>query len=229
MPLADACARAGREQIGFNRGGCRPTEPDRCYSSQLHGVRGNMDIRIELAAASTDVAAARSLAQRLGGRLYHDPRTDQPELPFRALVTATTDDLGAFESVADVGVYVVCRRVVRPGTAAVIGLFPIIRLPGLSHAQADAHWRDRHAPLALEHHAFMTHYTQISVVHRIAGRNFDGFALCGFASLEDLRHRFYTREASRAVIAADVAQFADTRKSPRRLLVEQTEYGAPPA
>ncbi len=91
--------------------------------------------------------------------------------------------------------------------------------------EADAHWRDRHAPLALEHHAFMTHYTQLSVVHHIAGRELDGFALCGFASLDDLRNKFYTRDASRAVIADDVQRFADTRRSPRRLIVEEMRYG----
>jgi hypothetical protein len=71
----------------------------------------------------------------------------------------------------------------------------------------------------------MTHYTQLSVVHRIAGLDLDGFALCGFASIDDLRNKFYTRDSSRAIIADDVQRFADTRRSPRRLIVEESRYG----
>ena len=37
-----------------------------------------------------------------------------------------------------------------------------------------------------------------------------GFALCGMASAEDLRHRFYSTDESRQTIARDVATFADT-------------------
>lgn len=180
---------------------------------------------LEIAAASTDIERTRELARTLGGTLYVDAREDHQQLPFRALVTVTTDDLTPVAALADVGLYVICRRLIKPGTPAVIGLFPLVHHPDLTHADADAHWRDRHAPLALEHHAFMTHYTQLSVVHRIAGLDLDGFALCGFASIDDLRNKFYTRDASRAVIADDVQRFADTRRSPRRLIAEETRYG----
>lgn len=180
---------------------------------------------LEIAAASTDIERARELARTLGGTLYVDAREDHQQLPFRALVTVTTDDLSPVASLADVGLYVVCRRLIKAGTPAVIGLFPLVHHPDLTHAEADAHWRDRHAPLALEHHAFMTHYTQLSVVHRIAGLDLDGFALCGFASIDDLRNKFYTRDSSRAIIADDVQRFADTRRSPRRLIVEEIRYG----
>ena len=36
----------------------------------------------------------------------------------------------------------------------------------------------------------MSHYRQLSVVHRLHGPAWDGFALCGFDSIEDLRERF---------------------------------------
>ena len=180
---------------------------------------------LEVAAASTDIEGSRALARSLDGTLYVDAREDHRQLPFRALITVTTDDLAPVAALADVGLYVICRRLIKAGTPTVIGLFPLVHHPDLTHAQADAHWRDRHAPLALEHHAFMTHYTQLSVVHHIAGRELDGFALCGFASLDDLRNKFYTRDASRAVIADDVQRFADTRRSPRRLIVEEMRYG----
>ena len=180
---------------------------------------------LEIAAASTDIERTRELARALAGTFYVDAREDHEQLPFRALITVTTDDLSPVAAVADVGLYVICRRLIKAGAPAVIGLFPLVHHPDLTHAEADAHWRDQHAPLALEHHAFMTHYTQLSVVHRISGSELDGFALCGFASIDDLRNKFYTRDSSRAVIADDVQRFADTRRSPRRLIVEETRYG----
>jgi EthD domain len=180
---------------------------------------------LEIAAASTDIERTRELARALAGTFYVDAREDHEQLPFRALITVTTDDLSPVAAVADVGLYVICRRLIKAGAPTVIGLFPLVHHPDLTHAEADAHWRDQHAPLALEHHAFMTHYTQLSVVHRISGMQLDGFALCGFASIGDLRNRFYTRESSRAVIADDVQRFADTRRSPRRLIVEETRFG----
>lgn len=180
---------------------------------------------LELALASTDATATRSLASRLGGTLYADERP-VAGLPFQALATVTTDDLGAVAATADVGLYLVCHRLLKPGHAGVVGLFPLIRRPTLTHAEADAHWRDVHAPLALEHHGYMTHYAQLSVMHTFSGMPYDGFALCGFASTEDLRERFYSGPDSRTVIAADVETFADTGRSPRRLIATMTQYDA---
>jgi uncharacterized protein (TIGR02118 family) len=180
--------------------------------------------RLELAAASTDIDAARDVARALNGTLYSDERDDWQALPFRALVTAVTDDLDALTGIADVGSYVVCRRLIKPGRGGVFGLFPLIRRPDLSHRAADTHWRDVHAPLALEHHAAMSQYTQLSVLQQISGTSYDGFALCGFESIDDLRQRFFTTPASRDVILADIARFADTRKSPRRLIALETSF-----
>lgn len=179
---------------------------------------------LELAVASTDVKAAHALAERLGGTLYADER-DVPGLPFRALTTIVTDNLEQLVPVADVGLYLVCRRLVKPGRAAVLGLYPLVRHPDLTHREADEHWRDVHAPLALKHHAFMTHYAQLSVVHTLTGTPLDGIALCGFGSLEDLRERFFSEPDSRSVISADVEKFADMKRSPRRLIVSETSYG----
>ena len=179
---------------------------------------------MELAAASTDVEGCLAAARRLDGRVYSDQREGAEGLPFRALLTAVTDDLDAVAGVADVGCYVVCRRQMKAGTSAVIALFPLLRRPDLSHRSADAHWRDVHAPLALEHHGFMSSYAQLSVVHPISGLAFDGFALCGFDSEEDLRQRFYSGPQSRDVIAADILKMADIAHSPRRLIATETNF-----
>jgi len=196
----------------------------------------NIDAVLELAAATTDAGAAGELARRLGGTLYADVRTadrkdgaERAALPFRALVTTVTDDVDALSAIGDVGIYLVCRRTIKAGPAAVLGLYPLVRHPDLSHRDADAHWRDVHAPLALRHHAHMTHYTQLSVVHTLRGMPLDGMALCGFASLQDLRERFYSEPDSRSVITADIRTFADTRRSPRALIVSETRYGPSPS
>jgi uncharacterized protein (TIGR02118 family) len=181
---------------------------------------------LELAGAFSDRSAAHDAARRIGGNVYEDQRDDPSKLPFAALVTGVTDDPTILAESADVGMYLVCRRVIKPGAAQVYGLFPMLHHPQKTHEQADAHWRDVHGPLALEHHAFMSHYVQLSVVHTLAGAAFDGFALCGFESISDLKERFFTTEESVAVIAADIQNFADAPRSPRRLIATPTNYAA---
>ncbi|MCZ6643002.1 MAG: EthD family reductase [Gammaproteobacteria bacterium] len=178
----------------------------------------------QMAIASTDVDASLALAQRLNGTFYCDDREQWQHLPFRALVTASTDDLEGLAAVADIGLYVVFRRLIKPGVPKVIALFPLVHFSGKTHQQADAHWRDVHAPLALEHHGFMSHYTQLSVVHTISGLPLDGFALCGFETIEDLRERFYSRPEGPEVIAADVKNFADLKNSPSRLIATEQRF-----
>ncbi len=177
-----------------------------------------------LAAATSQIEEATTLAKDTHGILMQDARSGAKKLPFRSLVMGTTDRLQQFADIADVGLYLVCRRVIKPGVPKVVGLFPLIAHPDLGHDGADAHWRDKHAPLALEHHPHMTAYDQISVVHRFSGLEVDGFALCGFASEEDLRERFYANEESVKIIAQDVATFANVKRSPRRLIATPSFY-----
>jgi hypothetical protein len=188
--------------------------------------------RIELVAVGNDIGRARSVASALGGRLLCDERDAAHNLPFRALVSAVTDDVETLLSAGDVGAYVVCRRVMKPRADAestgklkgAIGLFTMVHHPDLTHREADDHWRDNHTPLAFQHHPVMTHYAQLGVVHRIHGPEWDGFALCGFDSVEDLRERFFGTPEGKIAIREDVAFFADTSKSPRRLIVTEASW-----
>jgi hypothetical protein len=173
---------------------------------------------------SRNVPKAEQLAAKYGGTLYADRRDKSDKLPFTALVTLVCDDRDVLMEAADVALHIVAERTIKPGKAEVFGLFPLVHHPQKTHGQCDAHWRDVHGPLALVHHAFMSHYVQLSVVQTLSGRPLDGIALCGFNSLEDLRDRFYTEPASEAVIAADIANFADLKKSPRGLIVEPASY-----
>jgi uncharacterized protein (TIGR02118 family) len=189
---------------------------------------------LQLAAATNDVAAARVLARSLSGTAFVDERPDagseERALPFRALVTAVTDDATPLLEVGEVGAWIVCRRVMKARAATptplpgVIALYPMVRIPSLSHAEADRYWRDRHAPLALRHHVGMSHYTQLSIVHRLSGPEWDGFALCGFDSIEDLRERFFDGPEGRVAIREDVARFADGSRSPRRLIAIEESW-----
>ncbi|MGI9327813.1 MAG: EthD domain-containing protein [Pseudomonadales bacterium] len=183
--------------------------------------------RLELAACTNDLDAARHVASSLGGTLYSDEREEFAHLPFRALTTCVTDELSSLRPAADIGLYVVCRRIIKPGQPRVVGLFPLVHHPELTHEQADAHWREQHAPLTFKHHVAMSHYSQLSVVQRISGPDIDGLALCGFDSVEDLRERFYTEPDSAEIIATDVQKFADTRQSPRRLIANVQDYSEP--
>ena len=187
---------------------------------------------MELIGAFSDRERAKQIAQEVAGTLLCDERADTSHLPFSALVAGATDDLPGLLSAADVGVYLVCRRVVKEKIrdvttgqmSGVIGLFTMVAHPDMGHERADQHWRDNHAPLALEIHTAMSNYNQLSIVHRFNGPQWDGFALCGFDTLDDLRTRFFNSKEGEVAIAKDVAKFSDARKSPRRLIATETRF-----
>jgi len=193
---------------------------------------------LEFVATGNDLDAAAAVAAELGGVTYTAASDDQRELPFRALVRATTDDIRALEPAAGVGSYLIFSRTVRARPESVVAgepstgvtaVFPLLRHPDLEHHQSDAHWRDTHAPLAQIHHPGMWDYTQLSITHTFSGPDLDGFALCSFASKQDMKERFFTDDEARAIIQADVSSFASP-KSPRRVVATETIYGArPPA
>jgi len=187
--------------------------------------------QLEFCATYNNSEMAQSVASKLHGRLYADERGGNPKQPFVAMACVQTDDLPSLLADADVGVYLVARRVIKAHTdpkiraAGSIGAFSMIKHPDLSHTESDAHWRDKHAPLALEIHTAMSHYTQLSILHCFKGPELDGIALCGFDSLEDLKERFYNSKEGERRIAEDVSTFADTRNSPRRVIVKETDFG----
>ena len=180
--------------------------------------------KLEFAVASTDTVKCAKLAGQFNGHLYVDER-GASKLPFTTLLTVTTDNIEPLQEAADVGLYVICRRLIKPGQPQKVALFPMVHNPEKTHAECDAHWRDVHAPLALVHHEAMTHYSQLAVTYRISGADWHGFALCGFASEDDIRNRFYTTEDSVKVIADDVMKFAHPKASPRRLIATPTHPG----
>ena len=190
----------------------------------------------ELIAIGNDLDAATQVARELNGISYLGDPDEARELPFRALVRVMTDDLSAVAPAAGIGLYVGFCRTIRErpepvvagqASTGVTAIFPMLHHEDLDHRRSDDHWRDVHAPLALRHHPGMWDYSQLSVVHTIEGPEFDGFALCAFASIEDMKERFFGDDHDREVIYADVASFVNPR-SPRRVVATETIYGQRP-
>ena len=190
----------------------------------------------ELVAVGNDIEAAVNVSSKLDGVCYLADPADERALAFRTLVRCVTDSPQDLHSSAGYGMYFVFSRVIRerntivesgvpsPGITAI---FPLLHHPNLTHEQSDAHWRDVHAPLALQHHPGMWDYTQLSVSRTLTGPAVDGFALVSFESMESMKERFFGDENDRDVIYRDVASFADS-DSPRRVITTETIYGTRP-
>ena len=192
---------------------------------------------LELIALGSDPRRAREVAAHLGAVAYAVGEDAPPALPFRSLVRASTSDFDALAPAADLGCYVSYRRNMREESAervgaqvrGVVAVFGLHREPSLTHREADEHWRDIHAPLALRHHPGMCDYRQCSVVSVLRGPRYDGFALCKFASERDLKERFFDDARGREIILADIAKFADTDRSPRAVRCEHWDFTAHPS
>lgn len=117
----------------------------------------------------------------------------------------------------------------RPGQRAsgLVFVASVVRAPSLDPGAFDAHWRDRHAPLALAHHAGLCGYEQLVVRQQLTPRAapIDGVALLHFPDLAAYRDRFYDSAAGRDIIASDTAWFLDVTRCEAVLM---GEYGVRP-
>jgi uncharacterized protein (TIGR02118 family) len=175
------------------------------------------------AALGSNGSAVLDAARATGGTAYVAGERERDPV-FAALALGA--DRAALERVGDLGLYAVDVRRMRhqrrtwpvaSASPGVTAAFVMVRRPDLSHEEADAHWRDVHAPLALRHHPGMWHYHQVSITDVLAGPAYDGIALCAFASQQEMSERFFGGPEDQAIISADVATFADTTNSPRRV------------
>lgn len=185
---------------------------------------------LELVALGSDETAAAEVAAAVGGIAYLANDATHDKAPFRSLVRAVVSDLDRLAPAADIALHVVFRRQIKSHdvtwpvgqpTPGVVAAFGLRRHPDRTHAEADAHWRDVHAPLAVEHHAAMWDYVQLSVIRTLDGPELDGIALCAFPTLEDYRERFFNDAESERIITADVAEFADLKRSPRPAILTE--------
>jgi len=182
-------------------------------------------LKLAIACKKRDVAKA--YAAEIGAVLFTSNSLSTDHLPFAAMIVGTTDDLEKAQTVGDAGVYLVCERTIKnqpidtlahshlPG---IVGLFPMVAHPVAGASASDAHWRDNHAPLALEVHTRMTHYYQYAILRTFSGPALNGIAACCCATEDDLRHHFYGTPDGEQQILSDIRQFADTKRSPRRVI-----------
>ena len=110
---------------------------------------------------------------------------------YRAREVLHWDELGAADTGAVVLVYLVRRRA------------------DLSFAAFEAHYRERHAPLARIHHPGIARYVQNFIEPHVA--EFDAISELWFRSEGDARTRFYRDQESTRVIGEDVRRFIDLR------------------
>ncbi len=126
-----------------------------------------------------------------------------------APASAATQHDGALDWLAGARGYRAAVRDLRPRQAApgaaqrspgLVFVAIAVRAPKLSHAEFDAHWRDRHAPLALEHHAGLRGYEQFVIEGALTANAapIDGIALLHFPSRDAFAQRFYDSDAGRA-------------------------------
>lgn len=167
--------------------------------------------------------------------LRDEPARELPLSPdlgapsFQALVEVAGDEraqavLGALCDLGASHVYQVeCRRLKAyprtwPDGARTPGvemLACVRRAPALGADAFHAHWRERHGPLALRHHAGLWEYRQQRVLAILSPHSpdFDGIAVLGFPDAEAYRERLYDSPEGRAAISDDLARFVDLPRS----------------
>jgi len=114
--------------------------------------------------------------------------------------------------------------------AGVVMVSAMHRIAEPNHEQFDQHWRDRHAPLALEHHPGMAAYQQNVVEGVLTAKtpSWDGVAVLYFDSPDDLANRLYNDEESQQIIMDDVARFVDLKHSTTVIMTEAYSVSTQP-
>ena len=119
-------------------------------------------------------------------------------------------------------------REAAPGTAqrspGLVFAAIAVRAPQRSHAEFDAHWRDRHAPLVLRHQPGLCGYEQLVIEGALTANAapIDGIALLHFPSRDAFAQRFYDSDAGRDALLTDTRRFLDLPRCEAALM---SEYG----
>lgn len=181
---------------------------------------------MELVGWGTNTDAIEVAARELGGVAYRKHPTERDDRPYLGMIRVATDEIEAVRAVSDAGLYVCFARTIKPPVSEVTAewstaTFGLVRNPAMTHRQCDDHWRDIHGPLAIEMHAAMSSYHQLSVLATLHGRELDGIALCTFANRQDLSDKFFNDDAAKQAIIADVSTFSDAAASTPRVILQQ--------
>jgi uncharacterized protein (TIGR02118 family) len=89
------------------------------------------------------------------------------------------------------------------------------RRADLTQEAFDAHWRERHGPLAVARQPGFWHYVQNHLVEPLsdASPDWDGFGEIHYRTIEDALTRSYDSEEAQQLIREDVARFMDYDRS----------------
>jgi uncharacterized protein (TIGR02118 family) len=100
-------------------------------------------------------------------------------------------------------------------TPGLVLISPVVRAAALDAAAFDAHWRDRHGPLALAHHVGMWDYRQAVVTECLTegAPSFDGIARLGFPTVEAFENGFFDSKEGRRALGRDTALFVDVGRT----------------
>ena len=181
---------------------------------------------LKIAAVFADKEEAGKLAKSSQCLVFEACAETTAHLPFGALVLGDSESLMDLKQRTDVGLYLVNERAIlnqplstlsRDTLPVIAGIFPMVANQILTPKQRTPIGASN-APIALDVHTAMTHYYQLSVLHRFSGEDWNGLALCCFANEDDLRNKFYGSPEGARRVATDVAKFADTKNSPRRVV-----------
>lgn len=94
----------------------------------------------------------------------------------------------------------------------IVAFYFVRRRPDLSQEEFRKRYQEGHAPLARVQHPGIWRYAQSYVEWRSPGApEWHAISQLHFRSVEDFRTRFYRDEESPAIVAEDIARFADLR------------------
>jgi len=150
---------------------------------------------------------------------------------FDAVVEVAAEVRPSLEGFPIRGAYRVEERRLRtyprnwPDDAPTPGVFlvsTVCRAASLDGPAFDAHWRDRHGPLALRHHVGMWDYRQSVVVERITPGSppIDGIARLGFPSTGEFERGLFDSKEGRRALGDDTARFCDVERTEVAVLQE---------
>jgi hypothetical protein len=134
----------------------------------------------------------------------------------------TVDGLGSGALPDARAVYAVSRRIIKsrrrrgagartPGFTIVC---PSVRAAFLTHAQFDAHWRERHSKIHVDSSPGTCHYEQYTVEDILTpdAPRIDGIGWLGFESAHAWETGLFDGERGQRAILEDVERFLDSRR-----------------
>lgn len=183
-------------------------------TAKSDGVSSVVVHLIDAQAAAVDpgrLARSASFDAVIGVGLAHVIAEDEAEQAAREAILELARDLGICHAYSVEPRVMKAHAELAPGarTPGIVMVSTLHRAARLTALAFDAHWSERHAPLALEHHVGMWDYRQLAVREVLSRGSppWAGIALMGFPTVEDFRTGLFDSDAGMQIILADTARF----------------------